>query len=176
MLASAVVEMAVLVPCAAFFFRAPPEAVTAPAGSGSLHKAAVLGLRPNTMFALVAAAAFMCCVPMAMPQSHLVAFCTDLGIAPTHSAAMLSVVLGTAFVTRQFWGLISDRIGGLLTVLAGSALQTAAMIAFLLTPDGIRLFTVAAPFRLGFSGLIPAHLLCIRAVFPARAAGLRRVP
>src|SRR5258705_3974445 len=157
MLASAVVEMAVLVPCAAFFFRAPPEAVTAAAGSGSLHKAAVLGLRPNTMFALVAAAAFMCCVPMAMPQSHLVAFCTDLGIAPTHSAAMLSVVLGTAFVTRQFWGLISDRIGGLLTVLAGSALPAPALIALPLPPGEIRLFTGSALFRAGLHRLIPAH-------------------
>jgi len=173
MLAYAVVEIAVVVPLAAFFFRAPPEAVTAPAGSGSLHKAAVLGLRPNTMFALVAAAAFMCCVPMAMPQSHLVAFCTDLGIAPTHSAAMLSVVLGTAFVTRQFWGLISDRIGGLLTVLAGSAVQAAAMIAFLLTQDEIGLFTVAALYGLGFSGIIPAYVLAIREFFPAREAGWR---
>src|SRR4051812_34901191 len=121
MLAYAVVEIAVVVPLASIFFRAAPEPVSAPGRSGSLHKAAVLGLRPNTMFALMAAAAFMCCVPMAMPQSHLVAFCTDLGITPTHSAAMLSVVLGTAFVTRQFWGMISDRIGGPFTRLTRPA-------------------------------------------------------
>src|SRR3979411_3404771 len=121
--------MVVSAPVSSFFGRPPPEPVPAPAGSGSLHKAAVLGLPPNPVFALVAAAAFMCCVPMAMPQSHLVAFCTDLGIAPTHSAAMLSVVLGTAFVTRQFWGLISDRIGGVVTLLAGSARAGAGVVA-----------------------------------------------
>jgi MFS family permease len=173
MLAYAVVEIAVVVPLAAFFFHAPPEAVTVPAGAGSLHKASVLGLRPNTMFTLMAGAAFMCCVPMAMPQGHLVAFCTDLGITPTHSAAMLSVVLGSAFVTRQFWGVISDRIGGLPTVLAGSAVQAAAMIAFLLTQDEIGLFTVSALYGLGFSGIIPAYVLAIREFFPAREAGWR---
>jgi MFS family permease len=108
-----------------------------------------------------------------MPQGHLVAFCTDLGITPTHSAAMLSVVLGTAFVTRQFWGVISDRIGGLPTVLAGSAVQAAAMIAFLLTQDEIGLFTVSALYGLGFSGIIPAYVLAIREFFPAREAGWR---
>ena len=36
---------------------------------------------------------------------------------------MLSVLLGTAFLSRQIWGAISDRIGGLATVLIGSAWQ-----------------------------------------------------
>ena len=36
---------------------------------------------------------------------------------------MLSLLLGIGFVFRQVWGLISDRIGGLTTVLIGSASQ-----------------------------------------------------
>jgi MFS family permease len=125
------------------------------------------------MFAMMAAAAFMCCVPMAMPQGHIVAFCSDLGIAPTHGAAMLSFILGTAFVTRQLWGVISDRIGGLLTVLIGSAVQATAMIAFLLTQDEIGLFTVSGIYGLGFAGIIPAYVLAIREYFPARDASWR---
>src|SRR5258705_183147 len=58
MLAYAVVEIAVVVPLAAFFFRAPPEAVTALARSGSPHKAAGLGLRPHTLFAVACAPSF----------------------------------------------------------------------------------------------------------------------
>jgi len=48
-------------------------------------------------------------------------------------ALMLSVLLGTAFVSRQIWGVISDRIGGLATVMIGSAWQAASMMAFLST-------------------------------------------
>ncbi len=173
MLAYAAVEIAVIVPLAAIFFRAPPESIGAASGGHILRKGSVLGLRPNTMFAMMAAAAFLCCVPMAMPQGHIVAFCSDLGIPQTHGAAMLSLILGTAFVTRQLWGVISDRIGGLLTVLLGSAVQALAMIAFLLTQDEIGLFTVSALYGLGFAGIIPAYVLAIREFFPAREASWR---
>ena len=173
MLAYAVVEIAVIVPLAAIFFRPPPEPIVAPAAGRPLHRASVLGLRPSTMFAIMSAAAFTCCVPMAMPQSHIVAFCSDLGISQTQGAAMLSVILGTAFVTRQLWGVMSDRIGGLRTVLIGSLVQATAMIAFLLTQDEIGLFTVAALYGLGFSGIIPAYVLAIREFFPVRDAAWR---
>jgi MFS family permease len=173
MLVYAACEVAVIVPLAAIFFRAPPESIGAATGARIAHKASVLGLRPNTMFAMMAAAAFLCCVPMAMPQGHIVAFCSDLGIPQTHGAAMLSFILGTAFVTRQLWGVISDRIGGLRTVLIGSAVQAVALIAFLLTQDEIGLFTVSAIYGLGFAGIIPAYVLAIREFFPARDASWR---
>jgi MFS family permease len=110
---------------------------------------------------------------MAMPQAHLVALCTDLEIAASHGAAMLSVLLGCAFVSRQFWGWISDRIGGLRTVLAGSLCQIVAMVAFLLTQSEPGLFAVAIFFGLGFSGVIPAYVLAIRELFPAADAAWR---
>jgi MFS family permease len=110
---------------------------------------------------------------MAMPQQHLVAFCSDLGIARSVGAIMLSVLLGTAFLSRQIWGAISDRIGGLATVLIGSAWQAASMTAFLLTQNEAGLFTVAAAFGLGFSGIIPAYVLALRELFPASEAHWR---
>ena len=119
---------------------------------------------------LLAAAGFLCCVPMAMPQGHLITFCGDLGIPGSRGAAVL---LGCAFVSRQFWGWVSDRIGGLRTLLIGSAAQAVAMTGFLLTQDEAGLFAVAAAFGLGFSGLIPAYVLTVRELFPASEAGWR---
>jgi MFS family permease len=131
---------------------------------------AVLGWPPNLVFALQMTAIFTCCIPMAMPQTHLVAFCSDLGISAAHGAAMVSVLLGVAFFSRQLWGLVSDRIGGLYTMLAGSACQAAGMIAFLLTQDEAGLFTVSALFGFGFSGLVPANILASRELFPVEQA------
>jgi MFS family permease len=108
-----------------------------------------------------------------MPQGHLVAFCSDLGINRSMSALMLSVLLGTAFLSRQIWGIISDRIGGLSTVLIGSAWQAASMTAFLLTQNQAGLFAVAAAFGLGFSGIVPAYVLAVRELFPASEASWR---
>jgi MFS family permease len=133
----------------------------------------VLGMPANTAMALVSAASFLCCVPMAMPAAHLVAFCGDLGIAPSRGAAMLSVLLLSAFLARQFWGWLSDRIGGLWTVFAGSLAQVAGMLGFLATQDEAGLFFVAAAYGLGFGGIIPAYVLTIRALFPASEASWR---
>jgi MFS family permease len=107
---------------------------------------------------------------MAMPQAHLPAFCSDLGILASHGAAMLSVLLGTAFLSRQFWGWVADRVGGLETVLTGSACQMVAMTAFMFTQDEVGLFTVSAAFGLGFAGIIPAYVLAIRELYPASQA------
>ena len=136
MLYYGLLEVAVVVPLAAIFLRPPPE-LPLPVGAFGVMSAAnsVTGWPPNLVFALMAAASIFCCVPMAIPQAHLPAFCSDLGILASHGAAMLSVLLGTAFVSRQFWGWVSDRMGGLNTVLTGSMFQIIAMAAFMFTQD-----------------------------------------
>lgn len=168
--AVAVVALALLV------LRPPPEAPRGAPGApgmGPAPGAKVLGLPPNLALALIAIASFLCCVPMAMPQGHLIAFCGDLGIPGSRGAAMLSLLLVCAFVSRQVWGVISDRIGGLRTLLLGSVCQAVAMAGFLVTQDEAGLFFVAAVFGLGFSGLIPAYVLTVRELFPASEAGWR---
>ncbi len=168
-------EIATIVPAAALLLRRPvPEAASGVAyRPGPRPGAAVIGLRPNTVLALLSLASFCCCVPMAMPAAHLVAYCGDLGISATQGAAMLSLMLGAAFVTRQIWGWVADRIGGLRTVLAASACQAMAMSGFLMTQDEAGLFAVAAAFGFGFSGLIPAYVVAVRELFPAAEAGWR---
>jgi MFS family permease len=171
MLCYAFVEIAAVVPLAAIFLRQPPELMLpSDAFPHASMRGTVMGWPPDLVFALLAVAVIFCCIPMAIPQAHLPAFCSDLGILASHGAAMLSVLLGTAFISRQFWGWVADRVGGLNTVLVGSALQIVAMAAFMLTQDEVGLFTVAAAFGLGFAGIIPAFILATRELFPASEA------
>jgi MFS family permease len=174
MLIFAAAVVVVVVPLALLILRDPPELpVSAATAARDRSGASVLGLPPNLTLGLLAAAAFMCCVPMAMPPSHLVAYCSDLGIAPAQGAAMLSVLLGCAFFSRQMWGWIADRIGGLRTVLCGSISQILAMAGFLLAHDEASLFAVATFFGLGFAGMVPAYVLAVRELFPAAEAAWR---
>jgi MFS family permease len=170
MLYYALAEIVVIVPLAALYFRRPPVVVHPVATLGGSNQARLFGLPRNAVFALMCGAGVLCCIPMAMPQGHLVAFCSDLGINRSMGALMLSVLLGTAFMSRQIWGVISDRIGGLATVLIGSIWQAASMTGFLLTQNEVGLFTVAAAFGLGFSGIIPAYVLAVRELFPPQEA------
>jgi MFS family permease len=174
MMSFALLEVLAVVPMAIVVLRAPPETPRhATMASGAHRSLPVLGMPANLALGILAVAAFACCVPMAMPQGHLVALCSDLGITPSHGAAMLSVLLACAFVSRQFWGWVSDRIGGLRTVLAGSLCQSAAMVGFLLTQSEAGLFAVAIFFGLGFSGMVPAYVLAVRELFPAAEASWR---
>lgn len=164
----------IVVPLALIFLRKPPVAPS----FGTMHHGPtsgtrVAGLHPEVAMLALSAAIFCCCMTMSIPMQHMVAFCSDVGIGPAHGAAMLSVLLGSAFFARQFWGWLSDRIGGLRAVLWGSIAQAAAMTGFLLTQDEIGLFAVSAAFGLGYAGLIPAYVLTIRALYPASEASWR---
>ena len=173
MLAYGAFAATVVVTLAALVLVPPPVPA---GGAGAARIAAgrkVLGMRPNAALALLSACSFLCCVPMAMPAAHLVAFCGDLGIAASRGAAMLSVLLLCAFLARQFWGWMSDRIGGLWTVFAGSVAQVVGMLGFLATQDEAGLFFVAAAYGLGFGGIVPAYVLTVRALFPASEAAWR---
>jgi MFS family permease len=167
------IVIVIAVPVAALFLQRPPEAPATVGFTDAAGRPQVLGLRPNAVLAILAAAGFCCCIPMAIPQGHLVAFCSDIGIPAAQGAAMLSVLQAAAFCSRVFWGWLADRIGGLLTVLAGSACQAVAIAAFLTTQDEAGLFAISAAYGLGFSGIIPAYVIAIRELFPSREASWR---
>jgi MFS family permease len=162
-----------IVPIALIWLPPAPENTAALAAAAHSERAQVFGLSRAPAFALLCVAGFFCCVPMAIPSGHLVALCSDLGIPPARGAAMLSVLLACAFLSRQFWGWLADQVGGLVTILAGSVCQALALAAFLVTQDEVGLFVVSAAFGLGFSGIIPAFVVALREMFPADEASWR---
>ncbi len=164
----------VVTPLALIFLRPPPVApLTGAVHHGPARGTKVAGMHPEYAMVALSAAIFCCCMTMSMPMGHIVALCGDIGIGPAHGAAMLSVLLGSAFLARQFWGWLSDKIGGLQTVLCGSIAQAVAMSGFLFTTNEAGLFAVSAAFGLGYAGLIPAYVLTVRALYPASEASWR---
>ena len=167
------VVVVIAVPIAALFLQRAPEPSAAFGFADAGRRRELFGMRPNTVLAILCIASFACCVPMAIPQGHLVAFCSDIGIPAAQGAAMLSVMQAGALVSRMGWGWITDRIGGLRTVFAASACQTLAVAAFLVTQDEAGLFAISAAYGLGFSGIIPAYIVAIRELYPSREASWR---
>jgi len=156
----------------ALMWLRPPPTGASPAAS-ELNADTVTVAGSESTFILLCVAGFLCCTPMAMPPGHLVALCSDLGISAAHGAFMLSVLLGSAFISRLFWGWLTDRVGGLYTILAAASCQAAALVGFVFTQNEAGLFAVSAAFGLGFSGLIPAYVVALRAMFPANEAAWR---
>jgi MFS family permease len=167
--------VAITIPLLALvFFRAPPDTAMAGAAQvGAVSYSSVVGIPPNLVMVMLAAAIFCCCTTMSMPLAHIVAFCSDIGIGPRPGAAMLSLQLAAAVLSQQFWGWMADRLGSLRTILFASASMAVTMAGFLLTQDEIGLFTVSALFGLAFGGLIPGYILAVREMFPVAEASWR---
>jgi len=132
-----------------------------------------MGMKPATVQALLCVAGVSCCVAMSMPQVHIVAYCGDLGFGAARGAEMLSLMLGLGVVSRLVSGWISDRIGGLPTLLLGSILQGVALLLFLPFQGLLSLYVVAGLFGLFQGGIVPAYALIVRQHFSPREAGAR---
>jgi MFS family permease len=110
---------------------------------------------------------------MSMPQVHIVAYCGDLGYGPARGAQMLSLMLGFGIVSRLTFGFISDRIGGLRTLLLGSSLQGVALLLFVPFDDLVSLYVISALFGLFQGGIVPSYAIIVREYFSTAEAGAR---
>jgi MFS family permease len=148
---------------------------TEPVGSIGTFTAATgsLGISPSALQALLCVAGLACCVAMSMPQVHIVAYCGDLGYGVARGAEMLSLMLGFGIVSRLATGFIADRVGGLATLLLGSALQGVALFLYLLYDGLVSLYVISALFGLFQGGIVPSYAIIVREYFPPREAGTR---
>jgi MFS family permease len=134
---------------------------------------AVAPFSPPTLQVMLCVAGVACCVAMAMPQVHIVAYCGDLGYGVARGAEMLSLMLGCGIVSRIASGFIADRIGGVRTLLLGSLLQGAALVLYLLFDSLFSLYVVSALFGLFQGGIVPSYAIIVREYFPPKEAGTR---
>jgi len=132
-----------------------------------------LGLQPNVLQGLLAIAGIACCVAMAMPQVHIVAYCADLGYGTARGAEMLSVMLALGLIARVASGSIADKIGGLAALLIGSALQAFALLLYLGFNGLTSLYVVSGLFGLFQGGIIPMYAVIVREYFSPQEAGIR---
>ena len=130
-------------------------------------------MSPATLQALLMVAGVACCVAMAMPQVHIVAYSGDLGHGAARGAEMLSMMLGFGIVSRLASGWLSDRIGPLITLLLGSGLQALSLLLYLPFNGLASLFVVSALFGLSQGGIVPSYTLIVREYFPPAEAGTR---
>jgi MFS family permease len=165
-MAIAAILAATIMPMALMFRRRAPQANYAKAEAASDAARAGLGLSPNALMTLLCVAGFGCCMAMAMPQVHIVAYCADLGYGAARGAEMLALMLGLGIISRIGSGFLADRIGGVAVLLIGSSMQAAAL--FLAS-----LYIISGIFGLFQGGIVPMYAMIARQYMPPREAGAR---
>ncbi len=167
---------AVTIPLLALGLRARPPALSAAPprrDNAPQPSSRPFGLGMNAAQWLLCIAGVACCVAMAMPQVHIVAYCGDLGYGAARGAEMLSLMLACGIASRLISGAICDRIGGLRTLVLGSVLQGLALLLFIPFDGLLSLYIISALFGLFQGGIVPSYAIIVREHFPAAEAGAR---
>jgi len=132
-----------------------------------------LRLSTNTLTAMLCIASISCCVAMAMPQVHIVAYCGDLGYGVARGAEMLSLMMAFGVISRIGSGFLADKIGGIRTLLIGSVAQGFALLFYLFFDSLTSLYVISAMFGLFQGGIVPSYAIIVRESMPAREAATR---
>ena len=152
-------------------FKQASEAPMAPAtrrgGVGMRSSVSPTMLKIGLCVAIVC-----CCVAMSMPIAHVVSYVTDIGHDVGNAVEILSMLLLAAFISRAVLvGVLSERFGGLATLLILSGLQAVMLATFSVTEGLIALYVVASLFGLGFGGVFPTYAIIVREYLPTSQAG-----
>ena len=169
---AAIVALIVL-PLTLLLRRRPPEEAMAAAAVKASAAVMTAGLSPRTLQWLLMFAGVACCVAMSMPQVHIVAYCVDLGYGPAVGTEMLSLMLLGGVGSRLLSGLLADWLGGVKTLLIGSALQGLALILYLPWDGLVPLYVISTIFGLSQGGIVPAYAIIVREYMPPAEAGRR---
>lgn len=153
--------------------RPAPALAQEIAGATAPTPARPLGLGKETMQGALCCAGLACCVAMAMPQVHIVAYCTDIGLGAVHGANMLALMMAAGVASRLISGWLSDKIGGYWTLVLGSLFQMMTLTLFLPFDQLYPLYVVSFLFGLSQGGIVPSYAMIVRGAFPARDAGWR---
>ncbi|MDU6137535.1 MFS transporter, partial [Bradyrhizobium sp.] len=132
-----------------------------------------LPISTNALTVLLSVAAIACCVAMAMPQVHIVAYCGDLGYGVAAGAQMLSLMMALGILSRIGSGFLADRVGGMRTLLIGSLAQGFALLFYLFFDGLTSLYLISGMFGLFQGGIVPSYAIIVREAMPAREAATR---
>ena len=173
----AAIVVSTMVPLVLLLRRSPPKedpsataaALNRPGGSVERR----VDLSPRALMVLLSIAGIACCVAMAMPQVHIVAYCGDLGYGTERGAQMLSLMLAGGAVTRIVSGFVADYIGGVRTLLIGSVLQGIALVFYLPFDGLMSLYVISLMFGLAQGGIVPSYAIIVREYMPAKIAAER---
>jgi MFS family permease len=163
--------LVVMIPLSLFLNRRPVGHTVA--GSANSVALKPSNLSPQALQTLLAIAGLGCCLAMSMPQVHIVSYCTDLGYGPVAGAQMLSLMLAGGVVSRLASGMLADRIGGIKTLLIGSAMQGLALLLYIPFDGLASLYLVSLVFGLSQGGIVPCYAIIVREYLPAKEAGKR---
>ncbi|WP_421996582.1 MFS transporter [Reyranella sp.] len=155
----------------AFYVRAAPA--RRPAGRRAAEDRPHLPLPSPALMTLLSAAGFCCCVAMAVPFVHMVAFCGDIGLSPARGSEALSLILLTAVASTFAMGRLADHIGPTRVSLLCAFVQIASLVGFVFVDSLSGIYTLSVIHGIPYIAIVQGYALILRQVYGASIAGWR---
>ena len=156
----------------AFYVRPSPVARAA-GGVKRAENLAGLPLASPLLMALLSAAGFCCCVAMAIPFVHMVAFCGDLGFAAARGSEAVSLILLTAVAATFAMGRLADIIGPLRASLVCELIQIFSLVGFVFVQGLAGIYTLSVIHGIPYIAIVQGYALILRHVYGPGIAGWR---
>lgn len=121
--------------------------------------------------ALLALAAFFCCICMGVPLVHMASFIGAVCGSPNVGVNSLLIAMAAGAVGRVCSGSIADRIGPLHAYAINASIQTICVLAFPMIDSEVSFMALSAVFGFGFAGNMTCLALCVRQAVPASRFG-----
>jgi len=155
----------------AFYVR--PAPIARPHGRRPSEDLSVLPISSKLLMTLLSAAGFCCCVAMAIPFVHMVAFCGDLGFAAARGSEALSLILMTAVASVFAMGRLSDYIGPLRVSILCALIQIASLLGFVFVQTLSGLYTLSVIHGIPYIAIVQGYALILRQLYGRAIAGWR---
>ena len=155
----------------AFYVR--PSPIVRRAGKHAAEDLSVLPMPSPVLMTLLSAAGFCCCLAMAVPFVHMVAFCGDLGFAAARGSEAVSLILLTAVAATFAMGRLSDYIGPIKVSLLCAVIQIASLVGFVFVESLSGIYTLSVIHGIPYIAIVQGYALILRYLYGPTIAGWR---
>jgi len=167
----------ILVPAGFLIRRAPqtaPSAEPAPGQDVAPHQpapATAFAALRTPQFIVLAATFFLCCAAHSGPIFHTVSYAMLCGIPALAAASIYSVEGLAGLFGRVIFGLAADRLGVKKVIIAGLALQSVGIYAYIYVTQLTDFYMLAVVLGMAYGGVMPLYAVLARDYFGAHVMG-----
>jgi MFS family permease len=167
----AVLVWATLVPAALFVRRPPAPQAAGEQGAAEGPPMKLSDAFVSAPFIVLALTFFACCAAHAGPIFHTVTYAQTCGLAPLAAVTIYSVEGLAGLGGRLALGVLADRLGVKLVLVAGLLIQALAAGMFIFATRLGEFYAVAATFGFAYGGVMPLYAVLAREYFGQRILG-----
>ena len=172
MLTIGILTWALLLP-AAWAVRTPKRsdpAARAPSAGDGTEGSAATALR-SPQFIVLALTFTACCTAHSGPIFHMVSYAMFCGLAPMVAVSIYSVEGLAGLGGRILLGVLADRYGAKLVLVAGLVVQAFAIAAYAYVSGLREFYTLAVIFGMAYGGVMPLYSVLARGYFSQNIMG-----